>query len=282
MAVPALPAALALLADAAPTAFRPGGAVFAAAEGMNSQEDTAMTIHYVILCHARTGSNYLVNALANHPDIEAHNELFHEKTIFRANDAVNDPDEIARRDADPVTFLKAVLEKTSRPVCGFKHLLFYHEAITDYVMDNAFHLILLERENILAQYSSLQIAHQTGQWTLFPGDAPVPTQRILWDEADFEAYRRDYIQVYADLKQRAAQRTHPVLHLSYTDLFIPERIGRVFPFLGLPDKRPQDASMTRKQNTSDIALRFDQPDRVRDYMARIGRPQWEAEHIPGE
>ena len=35
-----------------------------------------MPSHYMILCNARTGSNYLVSILNQHPDIDSHNELF--------------------------------------------------------------------------------------------------------------------------------------------------------------------------------------------------------------
>lgn len=233
---------------------------------------------YTILCHARTGSNLLVSALAQHPAITSHNELFHERTIYYADaQPVRDSD-VQQRNHAPIPFLEAVLAQATTPVVGFKHLLFYDGAVIDYVLGQpAFKIILLDRENILAQYSSMQIAHQTSQWTLHRGDTPVSPTTLDWDADDFNAYAADYRRAYAELKQRISASGSAHLNIQYRDLQSTKVFQQVFDFLGV-EPIPVDTGVIRKQNTSHIVERFAQPEQVRDYLQKHGLMAWEVEH----
>ena len=236
-----------------------------------------MAVQYAILCHARTGSNYLVQALAQQPQITAHNELFHERTVYRADTTHTDDRTLTRRNADPIAYLQHTLHTSATPVTGFKHLLFYDETITDYIVSGEMHLILLERENVLAQYSSLKIAHQTGQWTLTSDQKPAPVQPIPWDEADFETYRQQYQTTYQRLRERLAARSAPGLHVYYRHLFTSRQIQTIQTFLGVDDAISasiDDSTTTRQQNTSQITERFAEPQAVREYLTRTGRTAW--------
>ena len=232
---------------------------------------------YAIVCQARTGSNYLVSLLGQHPEITAHNELFHEQTIWRLPTPIVDDAILRQRDADPLAYLQAVMAECSTPVFGFKHLLFYDESVIDFVMRGDFKVIILERENVLAQFSSMAIAHQTGQWTLNPDDRPVEPHKLPWDEADFEVYRRDYVEAYAELYSMTSQRRAPWMRLRYVDLFTPRTIRRVFAFLAVSQQVPINLNTIRRQNSSHIVERFIQPALVQAYLARIGRPDWAQE-----
>lgn len=61
---------------------------------------------YAILCHARTGSNWLASVLNQHPEITGHNELFHERALFFHNAQIRDEAIIRERDRDPVGYLQ--------------------------------------------------------------------------------------------------------------------------------------------------------------------------------
>lgn len=234
---------------------------------------------YAILCHARTGSNYLLSILAQHPEITAHNELFHERTIYHANGEINDPQIIAQRNSNPVAYLQAVLNECKTPIFGFKHLLFYDETIIEYVMKNNFHLILLERKNVLAQYSSLMIAHQTGQWTVHNGDKALEASKLNWNEASFEKYRQEYISAYEKLHQQIEAHQVPYLHLYYADLFKTETLASILSFLGAKQEFTFNLKAILKQNTSRIIERFIQSELVRDYLAKIQHPEWIEEAV---
>jgi len=238
-----------------------------------------MPIKYMILSHARTGSNFLVSVLAQHPDIESHNELFHERTIFTSQGAINDEDVIKRRDKAVVPYLQKTLKQSDKPVRGFKHLLFNNQEIIEYVMNGAFHLILLERENILAQYSSFKIALNTKQWTVFSGDGVVKPSPLVWDVADFEAYRKQYTNTYDSLKTQTDKRKYPAHHVYYTDLLAQKAQDAIFTFLEVHPVSVDDSILPRKQNTKQIIDRFEQPDVVRDHLKAINYPQWETESV---
>lgn len=233
--------------------------------------------YYVILCHARTGSNLLVNVLAQHPSITSHNELFHEQTVYFADKRAVSEDMIRRRDAAPIDFMEAVLAEAKTLIVGFKHLLFYDESIIDYVMSQPhFQIILLERKNILAQYSSMQIAHQTSQWTLHRGDVPVEATSLAWNAEDFHIYADAYRRAYSDLKQKLVASGSDWLQLHYSDLQDGTAFERVFDFLGVEAIRI-DTGVICKQNTSRVVERFSQPQQVRDYLQQHHLMDWETE-----
>jgi LPS sulfotransferase NodH len=234
---------------------------------------------YVILCHARTGSNYVVHTLAQHPDITAHNELFHEDRIFHASGVIQDAELKVRRNAQPIAYLQSVLSECQTPVFGFKHLLFYDESVMEYVAKEGFHIVILERENILAHYSSMQIAHQTGQWTLYNGQAAITSNKLKWDEAEFERYRQEYAEYYVDLHQRIAKYNAPCLTLEYVNLFSRATLSQMFKFLDVRDDVPIKLDVIRKQNTEHITQRYAESELVYDYLRRIGKLAWVEEII---
>ena len=235
---------------------------------------------FVILCHARTGSNYVVHMLAQHPELTAHNELFSEDAIFHANGTIEDATIMAQRDAQPIAYLRRVMSECQTPVFGFKHLLFNSEAIIEYVTKGDYHVIILERANILAHYSSMQIAHQTGQWTLYKEQAAVAGSKLVWDEAEFEVYRQEYVEAYAELHERAVKHGAPCLVLEYVDLFSRTTLSRIFNFLGVSDDVNIKLDVIRKQNTAQITQRYTEPDIVYAYLECIGKLGWVEETIP--
>ncbi|MCA9915006.1 MAG: hypothetical protein KC496_16745 [Anaerolineae bacterium] len=233
---------------------------------------------YAILCHARTGSNLLAGLLNQHPEITGHNELFHERVLFFHNAQIRDEAVIRERDRDPVGYLHLFLKNAVTPAAGFKHLLFNNPTIIEHVIqDNRFKVLLLERENILAQYSSLRIAHQTGQWTLHIGDKPALPEKLAWDAADFEPYMAQYRRAYADLTQRLQASKGDWLHIEYCDLYQAETYRRIFAFLGVETAISLQWNNIRKQNTSQIAQRFQQPYEVHDYLRRNDLISWAQE-----
>ncbi|QPC82187.1 hypothetical protein G4Y79_21265 [Phototrophicus methaneseepsis] len=239
---------------------------------------------YVILCHARTGSNFLVHGLSQHPMITAHNELFHERAIFLADDEIWDEAVLHGRDQDRAAFLEQTLARAQTPLIGFKHLLFYDEDIINYVLQDArFKIILLERANILAQYSSFKIAHQTNQWTLKQGEVPAQAEKLPWDEVDFASYVTTYQEAYAQLQQaiRAAkgdQADGNWLHLHYTDLLNVATFSHIFDFLGV-GPHPVQMGFIRRQNSAHTVARFQQPEQVHAYLQKQGLLAWEWEGL---
>jgi hypothetical protein len=68
-------------------------------------------------------------------------------------------------------------------------------------------------------------------------------------------------------------------------LFTTQQAAQIFEFLGVVSDGVADAHSQgniQKQNTSQITARFDKPQTVKKYLARIGQPQWAQEHVAGD
>jgi LPS sulfotransferase NodH len=144
---------------------------------------------FVIVATARTGSTLLINLLRSHGQARVFGELFRsQETIgwdVRPFATLQSSDVVSLYRADPVAFLENhVFCRWPRPcgTVGFK--LFYyhartpeHSVVWDYLAaDPEIRVIHLRRRNLLAQYYSLRLAHQTNSWTksAMPKSTPAP------------------------------------------------------------------------------------------------------------
>lgn len=158
---------------------------------LRSISGTSRYRKFVIVSTARTGSTLLVNLLKSHSQVCVFGELFRSaneigwdvkpfRTFQRA-------DIVSLYRTNPVAFLDGYVfrrwPRTCRAV-GFK--LFYyhartpeHSVVWDYLAaDPEVCVLHLRRRNLLAQYYSLRLAHQTNSWTksaMRKGDAETMT-----------------------------------------------------------------------------------------------------------
>jgi len=236
----------------------------------------------VLLATARTGSNLLVDTLNKHPALYFHGELFHRARVngFRAYKAVEalgvDPTEL--RDRDHLRFLDLVFEYSvgvGRVAAGFKLFLNHSNVVLKHVIENdAYRLIVLERQNFLASYSSMLIGQATGIWHSRDGEVET-TPPITFDPAAFENYRRSIESSYATLRQRVVGRPN-VFDIEYRQLSNPPVVSRLVEFLGAEGGASLSPEL-RKQNSSDIVGRFDNPAEVLAYLEREGLLSWKEE-----
>jgi len=133
---------------------------------------------FVIIGTARTGSTLLVDLLKSHSQVRVFGEL------FRSTDKIGwdvkpfatfqAPALISLYRTDPLAFLEGHVFRRWPRTCkavGFK--LFYyharsreHSVVWDYLAaDPDICVLHLRRRNLLAQYYSLRLAHQTNSWT---------------------------------------------------------------------------------------------------------------------
>ena len=145
---------------------------------LRSIPGTSQYRRFVIVGTARTGSTLLVDLLKSHSQVRVFGEL------FRSTDEIGwdvkpfasfqSPEIVSLYRRDPVTFLQSHVFRRWPRTCkavGFK--LFYYHARTpehavvwDYLAaDPDICVIHLRRRNLLAQYYSLRLAHQTNSWT---------------------------------------------------------------------------------------------------------------------
>ena len=133
---------------------------------------------FVIVGTARTGSTLLVDLLRSHSQVRVFGELFRSTEEIgwdvKPFASFQSPEIVSLYREDPVAFLQSHVFRRWPRACkavGFK--LFYyhartseHAAVWDYLAaDPNLCVLHLRRRNLLAQYYSLCLAHQTNSWT---------------------------------------------------------------------------------------------------------------------
>src|SRR5579859_5197188 len=110
---------------------------------------------FIILCYARTGSELLLRALAQHPQVRLYGELFHAVAGERGEHGV--PGRSLGDDEDGATFLRNAVfrEQDGASAVGFK-LMYSHAAAPPHASvwtalgeDRPVRVIRLRRDDLL-------------------------------------------------------------------------------------------------------------------------------------
>ena len=233
---------------------------------------------FVIISMARTGSNLLSTLLGSHPHIFVHGELFKKNRDigpllgnydFAGMEQRLGRDLLAYRDENPLEFLDEVL-KVDRPCVGFKLFINHSDLILDYVLSSPdYKVIVLERTNRLASFSSVAIALET-KVTHSKGD-PI-TRTIEFDANEFLRLRGYVDKCYQSLRDRTVGRPGTIW-THYDELHSPDLHRRLLEFLGLDPQVPLTSPLV-KQNPASPLSRFTNPETVLGVLGDIGKLDW--------
>jgi LPS sulfotransferase NodH len=234
----------------------------------------------IVLTYPRTGSNYLLSLLNSHPNIHFHGEIFHREKIVTFGGRIkleqkSGFDLHAVRENNVEQFLElAFSHPTNKQLrCrGYKHFLDHNRtALEILIAREDIGIILLERENRLASYSSKLIARQTGTWKSL--DQPCePATRLVFNAADFKAYCHNLNRKLDALHSRILERAN-VTSLEYTELSAPKVHRALLGFLGLPTKIDLGSCLF-KQNTELIIDRFSNAEEAFTFLREYDRKHW--------
>ena len=132
---------------------------------------------FVVISEARSGSTMLGSALASHPQMLMHGEIFGTGpaplNFYGIDEMLPWPTPIEihlkkSRDADPVRFLdELVFAETARQAIGFKFK--FEEftdwpAVVDYITSRRLHVLFIRRQNLFDRYISEVEALATGHF----------------------------------------------------------------------------------------------------------------------
>ncbi len=206
---------------------------------------------FAILCHPRTGSNYLCSLLNSHGDVLCHSEVFNDQAIFWAlgyrDGRLDHLGDVATRDADPAAFLERVWsEDFGHGAVGIKLLVDQARDLWPrMVSDERVHKIVLWRRNHVRTYLSLLRARATGHYAHESYDG----LRVRVDPAALVAWAGDYDLFYQRL--RATLAGQPWTDVNYEELVRDPAVGtRVLAFLGI-DAQPGDAQSKLSKQSND-------------------------------
>lgn len=233
-----------------------------------------VAVPFVVICHARTGSNLLLRALENHPNVATRGEALIDDQPTR--------DAIARSERrtyaayqpqqDGAAFLDRIVFRSLDPTvraAGFKQFFEYARwslsmrSAWDYlVAERDIRLIHLARWNLLDCLVSHKVAVATGEWfrEVDSGtEAPEPA-RLWLNPEECHAYFDRIVTWRLWVKQ--AFQGHPWLELDYNlDLCedFAGTIARTLRFLDLePIPVSPDLARQRTRSTRDQLGNFDE------------------------
>lgn len=230
----------------------------------------------MIVSQGRTGSNFLVSLLNQYPQICCQGELFHPSRVWTLADLDDDMSDVEKskyerfvvptevRDADPEAFLNQVwevdLQKPEITCVGVKLHHAHNRNMHELLLENwSYKIVILDREEKLAQFASLKIAMKSQNWRYVKGQSERNDQikinfSLFWflsycfgSKGPFEYYRR-----------RLEKHHRDYLYITYEILTKGKGIKSVLEYLGVP-YNPNFASPLRKQNTEDALQRYNNP-----------------------
>jgi LPS sulfotransferase NodH len=239
-------------------------------------------IRSVVIGMARSGTNLLVSLLNSHPEALFYGEIFHERSIrtfdreIELIEASYGQNAQAMRDRDPAGFLEIFFRyaRQDRKILGFKIFAnHFPEVQNQLIQDPACRVLLLERQNRLAAFSSAQIGQQTGVWHT-TGKAP-ETVKIDFSASEFSRFCKFTDRTYKDVRERLDRRGE-YLDLRYQDLLLDGTHVAIKRHLDIAEA-PRLSSPLTKQNPARPIDRFMNPDEVRRSLDLLGHPEWALE-----
>jgi LPS sulfotransferase NodH len=208
---------------------------------------------FVLLFEGRSGSTYLIEALASHPGILAEKECF---AILVKN--IEDKDGTTPEDQ-----VRWAREFYSTERCagygavGFKTKwkdILRPDDFRDFLRERGMRVIVLQRRNriklLVSLFRAVRLEEETGEWNLY--DERRRQAPIKIDLTEFDKYLGESEARHLEMRDYVATLDVPLLELSYEDILDDDQatFDRVCRFLEVP-ARPL-AGKTRKHTSDDL------------------------------
>lgn len=180
------------------------------------------TQRFVIFTSGRSGSNFFLSVINQHPDIYCFSELFHPERIWIGEDCdsafMQKPIAFRVREFFPRLFMEGVWQSCQSKVCtGFKYIWFHTPRIRETVFLNPrVKKVLLTRRNILRTEVSRQIADKTNEWIKF--DDTTKCNRIQFDLHQFWRHYEKTNDQIGKLKSALEERGQDHLEVFFEEL----------------------------------------------------------------
>jgi hypothetical protein len=187
---------------------------------------------FAIICHGRSGSNFLVTELKEHPDIECGWEIYLPQEINKLHlfGAV-----LENRQENPkeyIDYVYKIVNVHNKPIVGSKllHPTVPLKTLEKLITEPDISFIFLYRKNILESVVSYFMAKKTNQW-IIEGDAqPIKPEPFIIPLNEIEYGILERIQFIKHMKN--VMKNH--LEVTYEELINVDTINRICLFLGVP------------------------------------------------
>jgi LPS sulfotransferase NodH len=251
--------------------------------GLNNMEK-----RFVIITKQRSGSNMLVSMLESHPEIKCYGELMRitpnwmrERGYRGALEVLDMVSNRYRDDKYRFNHAKQFIEEVYSLMPGYKkygfkmHIGQNHRLLEELIMNASYQILILRRNNILAQYSSEKIAAITGQGNAEKG-SEIIRAKIDFNAIDFKKYKNRMEQEYKWLYEIVNNFERSFFEIDYTELNNSKKITSMLEWMDVDDTVKLEPA-TEKRNSSNILKRFKNPNSVIEVLNEMGCPDWERE-----
>ncbi|WP_166805052.1 sulfotransferase [Nitrosococcus wardiae] len=235
---------------------------------------TGIPLPFAIVADLRTGSTLLSSSLNKHPQICCRGELLHPNDL-----PDNQLSRVRRHDLNASELLQAAFDVACVRAAGFRAMIFRPDpqeqpqwaAFWDRLaIWKSLRVLFLKRRDPLAQYASLCIAQQTGQFHPAAGDPILSAEHRPRLQIDPDAFRTWAEQRHQLRSHRKAQlQGVPILDLSYEELvsqwdFTMQQIQR---FLGVDIRPLAQAKQKQEQRPLRSVIRnYEQVRGIADHL----------------
>jgi len=265
-----------------------------AGQGAHAPGGSKIKKRFVILATPRSGSSHLVDLLDSHPELSCTGELYNPHGAALRKLGLRNKEAMTQAGQEPIQFLDRVqaqleAEDGCKPYFGFKLMLHHDPRMIDYVLnDPRWTVIVLERRDLVAQWTSAGLAKKTGRWgtstvkkrgsdakeadddadddnedeTAEDGaevakSSGTESPKVVFNAQKFEAYCFRMEARYASIYHRLGQRPYFRLFSEEIDASHPDLLN----FLGAAP-RPLESTRPR-QNSSSMR------DRIKNYNSYV-------------
>jgi hypothetical protein len=235
-------------------------------------------VNFVIVCSQRTGSTLLTQLLDNQNDVLCNGAIFEpgRLPIRWAKGAAIVAELLDLRGKDPQAYLARVFaENQDRESVGFKICPGHNDMMLDKVLLNrGIGKLVLLRQNVLAVYSSAQIARQSGARRSAVAGASESKPPVEFDPNKFLRFWQRYAAYYRAVFERLNADRQNFHLVYYTELNDSRYFDRILTFIGAKPSQGAMDVQNRKQNSSDILSRFSNPLEAEAFLRKYRLTGW--------
>ncbi len=214
-----------------------------------------MKRYFAIIGTMRTGSNLLEKTLAALGDTICSGEVFNPAFIGGPRKTQMFGWDKARRDADPLACLEALVTTEPKLIAGFRIFNGHAPVVLEHVLSDPGCARIILRRDPLESFVSLNIARATDQWMLKRPERRRQA-RFRFDPDAFADYTAHLDQHYAMCADIMASAGQDAIHIDYADLSDRDVLCRLAAHIGSIGMPPQTPPLIR-QNPGHLSTKVE-------------------------
>jgi len=239
---------------------------------------------FVIVTLPRSGSYFFQSLLNSAEDIICHPEIFKKRRVeisawHRHKLSIENWEDVAARDNDPINFLNRLRDLNPYNVFGFK--AFFIEQFQprpdlrkNILESRDWKKIFLIR-NPVYTYASLLRAKSSGEWTLKNNKPKTSSSKqvVVFEQSELVKHLNHYAIIIKAYEKCVSTHDSDCILLEYHQLHNLETLSKILEFIGSSTEISKLKIDYKRQYEADISESFVNFHELESYLADIGRKE---------